>query len=334
MGPFMPAAPSSSSPSSARFWAQIFGLLIESEVPLDEIVDPCEPAGDADIRIVRMSPEQADALVAGAEPYSQVADADAVWLQVLRAPDAYILRWPEGLDVAIPDDGTTLLVAERGPLKDSVARLLLGHAISFALPAHGMETFHASIVDVDGEAIMLVGDSGAGKSTMVATMCLAGGRLIADDVAAVRLGSDGRPMAVPAGAKVWIAPDIAAGLGLADGESFGRPHKVAAPLAVAPEAVPLTRVYFMRKRPGTAELSAPIFGKDSVVALVTSLFNPTAKAPEQQRLRFEIMTAIATHARTAKLGWDPAPARAADMAVRIREDQAPMGSVVQFPRVN
>src|SRR5579884_261819 len=75
-------------------------------------------------------------------------------------------------------------------------RHLAGRVLPFASTLNGFEPLHASGVALDGHAIAIVGDSGAGKSTIAAELVLRGSRLLADDVVAVRVEA-GRVIAYP-----------------------------------------------------------------------------------------------------------------------------------------
>lgn len=59
----------------------------------------------------------------------------------------------------------------------------------------GAIPFHACMVEVDGHAILVAGRSGAGKSSLTAGLLGIGARLVADDLAVVRV-EDGRIAAV------------------------------------------------------------------------------------------------------------------------------------------
>ena len=102
------------------------------------------------------------------------------------------------------------------PLRGVSARLLrmmvLGPAMAAVLHQRGFLLIHASVVEIGGRAAAFLGASGAGKSTIAAAMHAAGHRLVADDVAAVRVGEHGAE--VYAGfpqLKLW--PDAATAVG-------------------------------------------------------------------------------------------------------------------------
>ncbi len=62
---------------------------------------------------------------------------------------------------------------------------------ALTLAWRGAVPFHACMVEVDGYAVLIAGPSGAGKSSLTAGLLGIGARLVADDLAVVRI-ADGR----------------------------------------------------------------------------------------------------------------------------------------------
>jgi len=67
--------------------------------------------------------------------------------------------------------------------------IISGTMISVVLALGGHLVLHASAVDIGGVALAFVGQSGMGKSTLATIMCVAGARLITDDVLRVEPAS-------------------------------------------------------------------------------------------------------------------------------------------------
>jgi hypothetical protein len=77
----------------------------------------------------------------------------------------------------------------------------------------GRPTLHASAVSLGGNALLFLGDSGAGKSTCAADLCgRVGGELLADDLAEVDLLGD-RVVVSPTADHHWLLGDSASALG-------------------------------------------------------------------------------------------------------------------------
>jgi hypothetical protein len=122
----------------------------------------------------------------------------------------------------------TLVVSGRGreraslsmhrPL-DAVAEERLHRGIVEGLLRHleGKLTVHGAAAAIGDRAVLVLGESGAGKSTTVAELCeRRGAEMLADDVAALDF-HDGRPVITPTEAVHWLLEDARCHLGgLAD----------------------------------------------------------------------------------------------------------------------
>lgn len=94
---------------------------------------------------------------------------------------------------------------------EDVASLLTGPVLSCILRLRGLTCLHASVVDIDGRAIAMLGAKGTGKSTTALGLVRAGGRLLSDDVAVI--DRDATAFTVRAGhARVRMRPEPAAAL--------------------------------------------------------------------------------------------------------------------------
>lgn len=229
----------------------------------------------------------------------------------MTAPNEWRLTYDD-VGVLTVRDGRQIDVQ---PLSGVPARLLrmmvLGPAMAAVLHQRGCLLIHASVVEIRGHAVAFLGASGAGKSTIAAAMHAAGHRLVADDVAAVRVGESGAE--VYAGfpqLKLW--PDAATALGR-DAERLPRLEagieKRAQRLRhgfVHRKALPLARVYVLEYGPttevtrlhphvGLLTLAAHGYGIQRLVA---------DSSADQLRKRAAIVNGIGVHrlARPCDLG--------------------------------
>ncbi len=90
------------------------------------------------------------------------------------------LLGPEGLAVT-PDHETSTLVWQRW---------LLGPMFGLWLQRNGFLVLHANAVAINGKAVLLLGHSGAGKTTLTTALVQHGAHLITDDVAVLRQVGD------------------------------------------------------------------------------------------------------------------------------------------------
>jgi hypothetical protein len=92
--------------------------------------------------------------------------------------------------------GTEILVDQvPNSNQGDVSAYLLGTAFGVLCHQRGTPPLHASAIDVADGCVAFVGDSGAGKSTMVAALAARGHQVISDDICVLEPG--------PQGLRVW-----------------------------------------------------------------------------------------------------------------------------------
>lgn len=174
------------------------------------------------------------------------------WAQYIPLPDGReYLRWVGLFEFLISADGRQ--IAGR-PLSKATPEAfhtyLLGQVLSHSLIKFGYEPLHATVVDVDGEAVGFLGDTGRGKSTLAAAFLSAGYRLLTDDLLVLR--QDGEQFtAYPGAPRLKLFPEVAAAiLGSRAGSTPMNPltSKVLIPLEIATQAsrpLPLRQLYVL-----------------------------------------------------------------------------------------
>jgi len=120
-------------------------------------------------------------------------------------------------------DGREIVVAPHERADDAaIALFASGPALAVALQQRGALVLHATAVEVRGRAVALLGEKGAGKSTLAAALVARGHALVSDDVVVVADGV--QPPTVPAGARALkLAPDAARALGI-DAQALALAH--------------------------------------------------------------------------------------------------------------
>jgi hypothetical protein len=241
---------------------RLYGLEVASDLPLDGAA-PGDPELPADVRIVR-------------EPD----------LPVTHAPADAILREGEGVVFSVAGvaryriiGGARIDVAiGAGADPHAVALFLTGTAIGLLLQQRGLLVLHANALVRDGRALAVLGPSGAGKSTLAARLVQAGFALLADDVVAVRTGSDGdAPRALPGFARMRLWGEAASALGI-DAATLApvraQVDKYVVPAArPARVAVPLAAVYILERADALAETGfARLRGTEAVAALMANSY--------------------------------------------------------------
>jgi len=156
----------------------VYGVVVESGFLLRAVDEAPDPAAAAAVRIDLGPPEYFQERIRGV-----AADPDD-WLHhtVLPAGDIY-MRVDKIFEAIVSSDGSHVVCARLADADDrSFEANLLNFVLSTSLTLRGEEPLHATVVDLDGRAVGLLGHSGAGKSTLAAFLIADGGKLITDDM--------------------------------------------------------------------------------------------------------------------------------------------------------
>jgi hypothetical protein len=173
-------------------------------------------------------------------------------------------------------------------------RVLSGHNLALAAVLAGSEVLNGSAVVLDGEAIVLVGPRGVGKTSVAAHLVARGADLLSDDV--VGLGPAGglAVEAHPGPALLHVRAGEAARLGggrLAFAGPEGEPgvRRARAPHAAA--SVPVRAVCFLERSD-----DVPTFAVERVrdqSRLLRASFNLTLSSSDRLRRHYEVRSALA-----------------------------------------
>ncbi len=120
------------------------------------------------------------------------------------APGAFLLN-VDGVARYLVTAGRDILVEPRGGGDRDMGVFLAGSVFAALLQQRGVVTFHASAIETGSGAVLFLGRSGDGKSSLLAAMVQRGHAMLADDVAGVVLDRGGRPTALSAFpcARLW-----------------------------------------------------------------------------------------------------------------------------------
>lgn len=210
---------------------QLYGLSVTSGIPLG--LKKAHTAGESDIFIRRTTIDESKR--AGRDQHYFTYEDSTIHV---RYQDVATCR-------ITPDE---IAVDPDPDVEDAVlTRYLVGPALAAALHLRGRLVLHASGVVIDGEAVVFLGESGDGKSTLAAWARANGHQLLTDDVAVVRVTDDGI-VVEPGPSFVKLNIDSALVLGGSWDEVYGedtqlpKPHYLLSE-NVAREAKPLKRIY-------------------------------------------------------------------------------------------
>ncbi|EYD75057.1 Serine kinase of the HPr protein, regulates carbohydrate metabolism [Rubellimicrobium mesophilum DSM 19309] len=195
------------------------------------------------------------------DPPSAGPEAAPAWtdqtgtLEVLRAgtgtPAAFLLRFfGEDFAWVEPEARRIRLCPEGGRLGPAaVVHLLADQVLPRALAQEGRLVLHAGGVVLDGRAVLVLGDSGWGKSTLTARLGQAGGRVLSDDAMILEEAGAGAS-ARPVYAGLRLLPDSLAALFDRTGGTPVAEYTDKARLAVEPPddpgPVPLAMILVLR----------------------------------------------------------------------------------------
>lgn len=166
---------------------QAFGLRLASDLPLDGFA--AAPAGPAEVTIETDDLARQAVEAGGAEPMRLAA----------AGPTGWCFRVPEVGDYLIRSGSEIHISPLPGVPAGHIMLFLAGSALGMILHQRGLHSLHAATVAIEGAAIAFVGNQGAGKSTLAATMAGAGHRVLGDDVMVLR----------PEGAGIIVHPGAA-----------------------------------------------------------------------------------------------------------------------------
>lgn len=167
---------------ASLFKYSAFGINIQSEIELPEL-----PAGFFDVYDVSIhwgnNPEKLNGAKGSGVLYQAKKDD---FLLRLNTVGSYRVQ-----------NGKTITVERLNSATDEEIRLfLLGSAFGAMIHQRELLPFHGSTVAKDGFAYVISGNSGAGKSSLAATLVKMGFSLLADDISVIKTET-GKPMVYP-----------------------------------------------------------------------------------------------------------------------------------------
>jgi hypothetical protein len=173
-------------------------------------------------------------------------------------------------------------------------RFLVGQVLPLTSLLHGLETLHASSVAIDGRALLFLGSSGAGKTSVALHMAATGAVLLSDDVTAVErdgasvLAHPGTSLAsVDAEEHERLPAPAGRTLGTSDGE-----HRLAID-GVGDRPCPVAAIYLLTRRADARSLSVAASDLDPAAVLLGATFNAYHRDGERLVTQLEVCAALA-----------------------------------------
>ncbi len=220
-----------------QFLYTVYGLTIALPIELPGLASG---AGETDVRVSF-----------GVTPETLQDSPDSSKLFQV-ASNKMLLRVLEVARFLIVDGREIVIEKEKEADDDDVRLFLLGSVLGAVLHCRGVTPLHGNGFVHEGEAVLVLGNTGVGKSTLAAALAKKGYTLLADDVCAVDTDSDGRSIVFPGVPHVKLWKDAASKIGLSTGgltKVTGRMDKFVTPLhgTFCKRAVPLKKIFILTK---------------------------------------------------------------------------------------
>ncbi|URT70232.1 aldolase [Cytobacillus firmus] len=241
-----------------------FGLNIQSEIPLPELP------------ILTNSSEEFDTVI-------QLRDLKELWNKEPE-PNCYFKVSENSVLFQIPDtaiflveNGERIIVSPRdGASEDKIRLYVLGTCMGALLMQRKILPLHGSAIAIKGRAYAIVGDAGAGKSTLASAFLNKGYQLLSDDVIPIALSKENIAMVTPAypQQKLWQESITAFGMEPTKYKPiFERETKYAVPVTsrFSSESIPLSGVIELVKTDSNEIELIPLSGLQRIY----TLFNHT-----------------------------------------------------------
>ena len=224
-------------------------------------------------------------------------------------PGRFLLSVP-GVARYLASDGRALTIE---PALGADAREIDRFALSTPLAAlslqRGLPALHAAAVVGPAGAVVLCGDSAAGKSTLAAALTLRGWSLLADDLTPIGISEEGACVAQPTASHLTLWPDALNAL------RIDSPHRgQTGPTRWSPDhlsvgAAPIVAVWILRLENAAEVRAQEVRGAEKLLALSEAAYNSKiTTALLAPRAHLEIAGALARTARIHRVcrplsGW-------------------------------
>jgi hypothetical protein len=301
--------------------AEFYGLRLRSALPLPRACASAD--GPADVEIVRGS-----AADMAAVRRTLVPPVDSTrWFEDRTLSDGRrYLRWAGLFEFVVAADGTRIRARRLGGasrMPRVFETYLLGHVLSFALIARGLEPLHATAVMLGHGAVGFLGDCGQGKSTLAAAFVRAGHALLTDDLLVLRADGGGFSAAAgPPRLKLFADPARRL-LGAVHGTPMnGRGSKLVFPLGAraAREAAPLRALYVLRPRRRGAIRIRALSPRRAFVELTRGTFNACVLDGARLTRQFDLAARVAATVPVKRLQYPRGLGRLAAVRAAIEAD--------------
>jgi hypothetical protein len=223
-----------------------------------------------------------------------------LWTQFFRQGAGYLLRFPELADFEVSADGCTVQgFPAPGVSSPTVEHLYLNQVMPLALSRQGKLVLHGSAVDIGGQGVAFLGESGRGKSTLAASFATEGTRFLTDDGLLLEWVVD-RCMILPSHPSIRLWEDsqdalVSERTAMAPAVSFtSKSRFLAGPgIAFCDEARPLRRLFFLGEGEVETPTIEPLRPAEALIELVKHSFLLDIEARDMLARHFDDLSRLA-----------------------------------------
>lgn len=294
---------------------QAFGLAITSAVDLPEL--PPGRGTPPDVSVCRgRVPES----LPGNLPEYPVVPG----VSYQAAPDRFLLKIDRVARYLIRNGAEIVFDPAPDADADLVQLFLTGSAFGALLLQRGLLPLHGSAIATPNGAVLFVGSSGNGKSTLAGAFHQRGYPVLSDDVSAITITEGLPPQVLPAYPRLLLWGDAVARIGVPGAglrPAHARDDKFQVPVAqgFASEATPLHAIYVLTPTNGTGLKLTPLAGFAKLQSLIDNTYRLQFLAGMGLRdWHFRQIGALAQHTHVAR-AERPAAAYLLDELVELLE---------------
>ncbi len=172
----------------------LHGINIQSEIKLSQLSLVQSTSYDAEIRLSDFDPFKDEALKEG--------------INFRVTENAVFLFWKDIGSIKIKDGTEILINPEKNQKIDIILPFILGPALAVLLHQRKKVILHASAVEMNGEAVAFMGDTGFGKSTTAMILQRKGHPMVSDDILSVNLTRREYPTVNPGTPVIKLRYDV------------------------------------------------------------------------------------------------------------------------------
>jgi hypothetical protein len=191
------------------------------------------------------------------------------------------------------------ITLQRGTLaeEEMISWHFLDNVLVAALRQNGLLVLHASAVVTPRGAVAVSGESGAGKSTTLATLLRRGCGMLADDITALS-GTSSNAEVIPGVSQFCLCDDAADNMGqdprrLPRHRTQSRKVVVRDESAMAPAPAPLQALYLLRTHAGNDLRVRQLCGAEKFAAVQECIYGPLL--PNEHPALFPIFTSLSKY---------------------------------------